>query len=105
MLKSMTTAALLSAGFLGLASAEDIKINQADKAFVPQSVTVKAGDTVDFVNGDTVTHNVYTRGSPDDFSLGAMKPGEEKAVTLSTPGTYDVKCAIHPKMKMTVIVQ
>jgi plastocyanin len=105
MLKTIGTAALLSIGAAGLASADEIKVNQVNKAFDPVSLTVKAGDTVDFVNGDTVTHNVYTRGTPQVFSLGALKPGEQKSVTFSTPGTYDVKCAIHPTMKMTITVQ
>jgi plastocyanin len=97
--------ALLVVAKIGFSLGDEVKVNQANKAFDPGAVTIKTGDTVDFVNGDTVAHNVFTRGTPQDFSLGTIKPGDEKKVTFSTPGTYDVKCAIHPGMKMTVTVQ
>ena len=105
MLRIIALAALLMIAKVGLSLGDEIKVNQANKAFDPGAVTVKTGDTVDFANGDTVAHNVYTRGTPQDFSLGVIKPGDDKKVTFSTPGTYEVKCAIHPGMKMTVTVQ
>jgi len=104
-LRAIVLAALLLIAKIGFSFGDEVKVNQANKAFDPGNVTIKTGDTVDFVNGDTVAHNVYTRGTPQDFSLGTMKPGDDKKVTFSAPGTYDVKCAIHPGMKMTVTVQ
>jgi plastocyanin len=98
-------AALLMIAKVGLSLGDEVKVNQANKAFDPGAVTIKTGDTVDFANGDTVAHNVLTRGSPQDFSLGVIKPGDDKKVTFDTPGTYDVRCAIHPGMKMTITVQ
>ena len=105
MIRFIILAALMMVAKAGLSIGDEVKVNQINKTFDPGSVTVKAGDTVDFVNGDTIAHNVYTRGTPQDFSLGTMKPGDDKKVTFSAPGTYDVKCAIHPGMKMTVTVQ
>src|SRR5436305_30733 len=102
--KLLATAAAMVA-LATLAYAADVKVNQVNKSFDPGDLTIKAGDTVDFVNSDTVTHNVFTRGSPQDFSLGSMKPGDDKAVTFSTAGVYEVRCAIHPIMKMTITVQ
>jgi plastocyanin len=104
-IRAIVLAALLLSANAGFTFGDEIKVNQANKTFDPGAVTIKTGDTVDFANGDTVAHNVYTRGTPQDFSLGTIKPGDEKKVTFSAPGTYDVKCAIHPGMKMTVTVQ
>jgi plastocyanin len=104
-IRTLVIATLLAVTKIGFSLADDVKVNQVNKAFDPGSVTIKTGDTVDFVNGDTVAHNVYTRGTPEDFSLGVIKPGDEKKVTFSKPGSYDVKCAIHPGMKMTITVQ
>jgi plastocyanin len=104
-LRILAIAALLVIAKAGLSIGDEIKVNQAGKTFAPGAVTVKSGDTVDFVNDDTIAHNVITRGSPEDFNLGIIKPGEDKKTTLTAPGIYDVRCAIHPGMKMTVTVQ
>jgi plastocyanin len=104
-IRVLIIAVLLLVAKAGLSIGDEIKVNQVNKTFDPGAVTVKVGDTVDFTNGDKIAHNVYTRGTPQDFSLGTMKPGDEKKVTFTTPGSYDVKCAIHPGMKMTVTVQ
>jgi plastocyanin len=105
LLRILALAALLMIAKAGLSIGDEIKVNQANKTFDPGAVTIKPGDTVDFVNGDTIAHNVMTRGSPEDFSLGTMKPGDEKKTTFTTSGVYDVRCAIHPGMKMTITVQ
>jgi plastocyanin len=97
-------ALLLIVAKAGLSIGDEIKVNQANKTFAPGAVTIKAGDTVDFVNDDTIAHNVLARGTPEDFNLGIIKPGTEKDVTLIAPGIYDVRCAIHPGMKLTVTV-
>ena len=105
MFRILAIAALLVIAKAGLSIGDEIKVNQANKTFEPGAITIKSGDTVDFVNGDTIAHNVISRGSPEDFNLGVIKPGDEKDVTFSVPGAYDVRCAIHPGMKMTVTVQ
>jgi plastocyanin len=104
-IRAFAIGALLVVANIGCSLGDEVKVNQVNKSFDPGAVTIKAGDTIDFANGDTIAHNVYTRGSPQDFSLGTMKPGADKKVTFSAPGSYDVKCAIHPGMKMTVTVQ
>lgn len=105
MIRALVIGALLVIAKIGLSLGDEVKVNQVNKTFDPGAVTIKSGDTVDFVNGDKIAHNVFTRGTPEDFSLGVMKPGDDKKVTFTAPGTYDVKCAIHPGMKMTVTVQ
>jgi len=105
MKKKLLAAAAAMFACATLAYAADVKVSQINKMFDPGDLTIKAGDTVHFVNNDTVTHNVFTRGSPQDFSLGSIKPGDDKPVTFSTAGIYEVRCAIHPTMKMTITVQ
>jgi plastocyanin len=90
--------------FAAAASADEVTVGQAGKTFNPADVQVKVGDSVKFNNDDTVTHAVLVKG-PHETNLGQMKPGDAKSVTLDEAGTYDVKCAIHPKMKLTITVQ
>ena len=88
----------------GPAHAEEVTVGQADKTFNPADLQIKVGDSVTFNNDDTVAHAVLVSG-PTETNLGQIKAGEAKSVSFDQPGTYDVKCAIHPKMKLTIAVQ
>ncbi len=87
------------------ASAGEIMITQEKKAFSEKKLTVKAGDTVVFRNDDQVTHNVYSRSKGHKFDIGAQKPGVSTPYTFASPGKVKVRCAIHPRMKLTVHVE
>lgn len=98
-------AALLSAVvFIPGARAGDRRVLQKDKAFSEQSVRIRAGDTVTFVNADSVTHNVYSVTKGCEFELQTQTPGNSTAVPFPRACTAQVQCAIHPKMKLTVDV-
>lgn len=90
--------------FAGAASAGEVTVGQAGKAFNPGALQVKVGDSVKFNNDDTVAHAVLVKG-PQETNLGQIKPGDAKSVSFDQAGTYDVKCAIHPKMKLAITVQ
>jgi plastocyanin len=90
--------------FAATASADEVTVGQSGKVFNPADVQIKVGDSVKFNNDDTVTHAVLVKG-PHETNLGQMKPGDAKSVNFDQAGTYDVKCAIHPKMKLTVSVK
>ena len=102
-----TLIALLASLVLALpAAAADIKIDQIGQKFDPNKVTLNPGDTLHFVNGDDVTHNINIIDSDDNADdKGLQKPGQEILQKFEKAGTYAVKCAIHPKMKMTVEVK
>jgi copper binding plastocyanin/azurin family protein len=78
-------------------------VNQKDLVFVPHIVPVLAGTTVDFLNSDTVRHNVF---SPDGekFNLGTWPKGETRPHTFAKPGVYTLLCNVHPEMEAFVVV-
>jgi plastocyanin len=86
------------------ALAEEVAVGQANKTFNPDALQIKVGDSIKFNNDDKVTHAVLVKG-PAESNLGQIKPGDAKSVSFDQAGTYDVKCAIHPKMKLTITVQ
>jgi plastocyanin len=106
----MRIAAIILAAQLALgiaatsAMAEEVTVGQAGKMFNPETLQIKVGDSVKFNNDDTVAHAVMVAG-PTATNLGPIKPGEAKEVSFDQAGTYEVKCAIHPKMKLTITVQ
>ena len=80
-------------------------VSQKDKAFSQTSITVNRGDTITFRNDDSVVHNVFSSSAGTPFNLRAQQPGASASVTFNTPGTVEVRCAIHPSMKLTVNVR
>jgi plastocyanin len=87
-----------------LAQASEVTIVQKDIAFVPERVEVKAGSTVVFVNDDRFGHNVYSETPGADFDIGRQPPGQRTPVVFRKAGNFEVRCRIHPKMKLEVAV-
>ncbi len=98
-----TAVASLLIGVAG-AQAETHTVTQSDKQFDPKSITIKVGDEITFVNKDRVAHNVYSKTKGSQFDLKVQNPGTSNTVTFEQMGTVKVRCAIHPKMKLTVSV-
>ena len=88
------------------AAGKEIVISQKGKKFVPRTVQAKVGDILTFVNNEKrKRHNVYTRSEGFKYlKIKKQKPGDRDSVTLKTAGTAVIKCALHPKMKLTVVV-
>ena len=79
-------------------------IHQQGRVFSAESVSVKKGGAVTFVNDDTVPHNIMSASKGNEFNLGSQAPGTSTDVTFKESGDVQVICAIHPRMKMTVKV-
>jgi len=97
---------ILLTSAISTAGAAEISISQADKQFSMPAVTINSGDTIVFKNKDNVDHNINVMspdGDADD--KGVQAPGDNLKVTFSKPGAYQVRCRIHPRMKMDVNVK
>jgi plastocyanin len=64
--------------------------------FTPQTIAIKAGDSVTWVNKDPFPHNVKTGSGPES---PAIQAGASWTGTFSTPGDYPYTCTLHPTMK------
>jgi plastocyanin len=92
------------AGLSSGALAANEVIHQQGRAFSSDSITVKTGQAVTFLNDDTVPHNVLSTSKGNEFNLGSLPPGSSTDVSFKEVGDVQVICAIHPRMKMTVKV-
>jgi plastocyanin len=72
-------------------------------AFVPGTVEIAAGTTVEWLNNDPLSHSVTA--DDNSFSSGLIAPGRKWRHTFTTPGTYTYHCTPHPFMKGTVVVK
>lgn len=71
--------------------------------YTPQSLTVKVGTTVKWVNHDGTTHTVTSKGS-NAFDSGYIPAGGSFGFKFSQPGSYQYYCTLHPWMTGTIVV-
>jgi plastocyanin len=85
-----------------VAFAAERTISQKGKVFSESEVSLKKGDTLVFLNDDSVVHNVLSITPGNRFNLGTITPGHSTPVTFDKAGDVQIICAIHPSMKMSV---
>lgn len=82
-----------------------VEVDQRGQRFTVAEVSVARGGTVLFHNSDDVIHNIMAIDAeevPEDYGL--QQPGETLRVEFHRRGAFQVRCSIHPRMKMTVRV-
>jgi plastocyanin len=89
---------------VGGALAANLTISQKGRMFSSESVSIKKGATLTFLNDDSVPHNIISTSKGNEFDLGSQPPGASTDVTFKEAGDVQVICAIHPRMKMVVKV-
>jgi plastocyanin len=83
---------------------EHAKMDQKNLLFIPHVLPVLVGTTVDFLNSDTVLHNVFTpEACADNFNLGTWPQGETKSYTFKKECAVVLLCKVHPEMDAYVV--
>ena len=73
--------------------------------FQPELIRIKRGQTVLFVNQDSVPHTV-TPGKKSRFTAtGIIRGGEQHAVLFEAVGKQDYSCDFHPSMLGWIVVE
>src|SRR5882762_7227791 len=117
-LKNKTAALLCGIGFLNLSlfalagemkdagstSSKQNKIEIKDFAFNPQTITVKSGEKITWINRDEEPHTIVSVEKQFKKST-ALDTDQEFTVTAGAPGTYSYFCSVHPKMTGIIIVE
>ena len=80
------------------------KIEIKDFAFNPQTLTVKSGEKITWINRDEEPHTVVSVEKQFKKS-SALDTDQEFTITVGAPGTYTYYCSVHPKMTGTIVVQ
>ncbi len=81
----------------------NVAVSIAGFAFKPASLTITAGSTVTWTNGDAVTHTATADGG--EFDSGDLANGKTFSHTFANKGTFTYHCAIHSNMLGTITVQ
>jgi plastocyanin len=88
----------------GAAQAQDSghTISQKSRAFRPAEVTIAHNESLAFTNEDSFIHQIYVDGL---FDSEEKAPGEVLNETFPRTGTFQVRCHIHPTMRLIVHVK
>jgi len=83
-------------------------MDQKGLMFSPHVMTVQQGTTVEFLNSDSVQHNVFWTAISGDkkagHNLGTWPKGEKRSFTFDKPGVVPVLCNVHPEMAGYIVV-
>ena len=96
-------AVLVATASLSYAASRHV-VGQKGSLFSPGKMTVKAGDVVVFKNDDGVNHHIYSSTKGQEFNLETAAPGQEVRHTFPKAGRVDIRCGLHPGMRLVVNV-
>jgi plastocyanin len=85
-------------------AAKENKIEIKDFAFNPQTITVKSGEKITWINRDEEPHTIVSVEKQFKKS-SALDTDQEFTIIAGSPGTYSYFCSVHPKMTGTIVVE
>jgi len=90
------------------APAQHITMDQKGLMFVPHIIAIQQGTTVEFLNSDSVAHNVFwisiSGNKKLGHNLGTWPQGQKQSFKFDNPGIVPLLCNVHPEMSGYVIV-
>ncbi len=78
-------------------ASDAVTIHMKDIKFAPDKATAKTGQTICWVNDDTVDHDAVAN-SGASFKSELFGKGQTFTTTVDQPGTVKYECTIHPGM-------
>ncbi len=100
---------MLVIGFLSVCNAHaqtpvrSHKIEIAGFVFTPQTIEVKRGDSITWINRDIAPHTAT--GSDGSWDSGTINKGESKTIVVSSDMDLSYLCSFHPTMRAEIVVK
>jgi len=90
------------------APSEHPVIDQKGLMFTPHITAALVGTTVEFLNSDSVAHNVFWTSVGGNkkltHNLGTWPKGEKRSFKFDNPGAVPLLCNVHPEMAGYIVV-
>jgi plastocyanin len=83
------------------AAGREAVVTMANMNFGQMPSGLKVGDSVVFVNRDSVPHTITSRDHSFDLRVG---PGQRARLSLTKPGNYAIYCILHSQMRGSLAV-
>jgi plastocyanin len=85
------------------AAPANVEVKIDNFSFSPAAISVKAGTTITWTNGDDIPHTVVSDSNA--FKSKVLATGEKFTYKAAKAGTYSYSCSIHPNMTGKVVVE
>lgn len=96
----------MAGGVAASRAEQTLEVSQKDRMFRPGVLVLDRGDVVEMVKDDApLMHHAYVATPEFSFDSGEQLPGSHTRIRFTVPGTFTVRCAIHPKMHLVVTVR
>ena len=96
---------LLEHAALPAVAAESVPVmDQREISIQPHVMSVVVGSTVEFLNSDSVYHNLFSLSRAKQFNLGRYPRGQSRRVRFDRAGEVEIFCDIHSEMNGVVLV-
>ena len=90
------------------APSQHVTMDQKGLMFVPHILAIQQGTTVEFLNSDSVAHNVFWPSISGNkklgHNLGTWPQGQRQSFKFDTAGIIPLFCNVHPDMAGYLIV-
>ena len=90
---------------------EETVVVISSAGFMPKDVAIKVGESVTWMNEDSLDHTVNSAPHPTHTAykplntVGALKAGEKKSLTFPEAGTYKYHDHLNPSLTGSVTVE
>lgn len=99
---ALAAAPAIAADSQGSTAGHQYTVTMSNMNYGQVPTDAKVGDTVIWVNQDTVDHSVTARDGTFDLRL---QPGKKGRTVLKKAGTLAIYCIYHPTMRTTLKVK
>ena len=82
-----------------------VEVSQRDRAFATPAVNVPLDGILRFSNDDEFIHQIFIDMPGMTYESDEQEPGKTVDVRFTKPGTFEVRCHIHPRMMLRVTVR
>lgn len=83
-------------------------MDQKSLLFQPHVLAVPVGTTIEFLNSDNLSHNIFWPSINGNkklgHNMGTWPMGQKRAFKFDTPGIVPLLCNVHPEMSGYIVV-
>ncbi len=80
-------------------------VAQRNRNFEVGELQIARGGAVRFTNDDDFPHQIAIRGPSMRYESDLMAPHQLVDVQFADAGSFEVRCGVHPRMRMTIQVR
>ena len=81
-----------------------VAVSIVDFDFQPKDISAKVGQVIAFTNAGSAPHTATLDEGQAQCATATLNPGKSDGLVFALTGTYTFHCAIHSKMKGTIVI-